>query len=487
MTRPAGPSRPPRFTAERLRSAVFFWTVSPFVPRSAPAGVSPVAPERNQNPSSKIENSMLRLAADLHLHSRYSRAVSPAMTLPAIVRAARESGMDLLSTGDCLQPAWLAELEHGLTETAPGLFSPTPEIDSVANRNLPESLQRPLRFVLGTEVHCAPPGTPELGGIHHLLYFPSFAAARAMQRRLSPFGDLQEGRPRLRLNSRQLLHFVATAGPDCRFVPAHVWNPFFSAYGSQSGAVRPAELFGELAPQVTLAETGLTSTPVMCRRFSGLDGCALLSSSDAHSLENIRREHSVVETEPDFAALFAALEGTGVVRTVKFPIERTRYYRNRCLACAASFDGTRCPRCHGALVEGSRDHLERLADRREPQWPRQAPPFLMLLPLRDLLAEVCDRGRDSAGVRQLHARLLREVGHERFILTEADLETIALAGTRELARRIVTQRTHPPGRRAVSEATAPGTNQLDLFAEATATFASRGRITATVADDVDAQ
>lgn len=425
------------------------------------------------------------LATDLHLHSRYSRAVSRAMTLPAIVRAARASGMDLLSTGDCLQPAWLAELEHGLHETSPGLFSPTAEIDTVTNRDLPENLRQPLRFVLGTEVHCAPPGTPELGGIHHLLYFPSFAAARAMQRALSPFGDLGEGRPRLRLNSRQLLQLVADAGSDCRFVPAHVWNPFFSSYGSQSGAARPDELFGELAPQVTLAETGLTSTPAMCRRFSGLDGCALLSSSDAHSLENIGREHTLVETEPDFTALFAALAGTGVVRTVKFPIERTRYYRNRCLACAASFDGTRCPRCGGALITGSRDHLERLADRGVPQWQRHAPPFLMLLPLRDLLAEVCDCGRDSAGVRQLHARLLREVGHERFILTEAPPERIAPAGTRELARRIVTQRTVPPGRRAASEASAPA-NQLDLFSATEATSASQqARITATVVDDVD--
>lgn len=429
----------------------------------------------------------MRLAADLHLHSRYSRAVSRAMTLPAIVRAARESGMDLLSTGDCLQPAWLAELEHGLTETSPGWFSPTAEINATANRDLSASLRSPLRFVIGTEVHCAPPGTAELGGIHHLLYFPSFAAARAMQRKLSPFGDLNEGRPRLRLNSRQLLQLVVEAGPDCRFVPAHVWNPFFSAYGSQSGAVKPDALFGDLAPQVTLAETGLTSTPAMCRRFSGLDGCALLSSSDTHSLENIGREHTLVETEPSFDGLFAALNGTGVIRTVKFPIERTRYYRNRCLACAASFDGTRCPRCGAALVTGSRDRLDAVADRREPRWTRHAPPFLMLLPLRDLLAEVCDCGRDSAGVRQLHARLLREVGPERFILTEADQERIAPAGTRELARRIVAQRETPPGRRIVSEPLAPAANQLDLFAEATAASASPEQTAATLADQVDAE
>ena len=429
----------------------------------------------------------MRLAADLHLHSRYSRAVSPAMTLPAIARAARASGMDVLSTGDCLQPAWLAELEHGLIETSPGLFSPTPDLDAAANRDLPESLRCPLRFALGTEVHCAPPGTPELGGIHHLLYFPSFAAARAMQRRLSPFGDLNEGRPRLRLDSRQLLQMVAEAGPDCRFVPAHVWNPFFSAYGSQSGAAAPEGLFGELASQVTLAETGLTSTPAMCRRFSGLDGCALFSSSDAHSLENVGREHTWVEAESSFDGLFAALGGGGIVRTVKFPIERTRYYRNRCLTCAASFDGMRCPRCGGALITGSRDRLETLADRREPQWPKYAPPFLMLLPLRDLLAEVCRCGRDSAGVRQLHGRLLREVGSERFILTEADQEAIAPAGTYDLARRIVAQRETPPGRRITSELSDSAENQLDLFAEVNASPKRWKHTVPTLADDVDAE
>jgi hypothetical protein len=130
-----------------------------------------------------------------------------------------------------------------------------------------------------------------------------------------------------------------------------------------------------------------------------------------------------------------------------------------------------------------------LADRREPQWPEHAPPFLMLLPLRDLLAEICGCGRDSAGVRQLHRRLLREVGTERFILAEAESETIVPAGTRELARRIVAQRDHPPGRRPDGDLASTGSaaNQLDLFASAPGTSSSRESTAATLADEVDAE
>jgi DNA helicase II / ATP-dependent DNA helicase PcrA len=404
-------------------------------------------------------------SADLHLHSRYSRAVSNQMTLENISRWARRKGVDLIGTGDCLQPAWLNDLETKLVETEPGLFSPRPELEAVTLRQLPPRLQRPLRFVLSTEVHCAPNGTAELGGLHHLLYFRSFASARRMHQRLANYGDLNEGRPRLRLTSRQLLKAAITHGEGCHFAPAHVWNPFFSTFGSQSGAASLDALVTDLAPQVTLAETGLTSIPPMCRRFSPLDRCALFSCSDAHSLENIGRECTLVEIEPDYDALFSALQGRGpgrVVGTIKFPLERTRYYRNRCVRCQSSFDGTRCPLCNSELIQGSRDRLEIMADRREPRLEPGAPPFRMLLPLRYVIAELCQCSLESKAVEPIYQRLLQDVGHERHVLNDATEEEITAATTRQLARTILLQRTVPPGR-SPAETSPSARHQLSLF------------------------
>lgn len=416
-------------------------------------------------------------AADLHLHSRHSRAVSLEMTLDNIALWARKKGVDLIGTGDCLQPVWLDELENKLVPAEPGLFSLAPKHEQAILDALPASLRRPLRFVLSTEVHCAPAGTAELGGLHHLMYFRSFESARHMHRRLARYGDLNEGRPRLRLTSRQVLKAVLVHGDNCQFAPAHVWNPYFSAFGSQSGAASLDELFGDLAAQVMLAETGLTSTPPMCRRFSPLDQCALFSCSDAHSLENIGRECTRVEIEPGYDALFAALQGRGqgsVIETFKYPLERTRYYRNRCARCQASFEGRRCPRCGSELIVGSHDRLELIADRREPVFPPGSPRFTMLLPLRHVVAELCRCSLESKAVEPHYDRLLREVGHERYALTEATEDELKTGCSPDLARAILWQRSIAPGRLAAEESKCRD-DQLSLFRAGTDSRDAHGK------------
>src|SRR6267142_2027414 len=132
----------------------------------------------------------MHLAADLHLHSRYASAVSPAMTVENISRMAQLKGLDLLATGDCLQPDWLQEIEAAMEEAEPGLFTLKPEIREKVAAKVPAGIQRQLRFVLSTEVCCAPPGTRPRGGIHHLIYFPSLDSVRRFRERLARHGDL---------------------------------------------------------------------------------------------------------------------------------------------------------------------------------------------------------------------------------------------------------------------------------------------------------
>lgn len=392
----------------------------------------------------------MRLASDLHLHSRYAGGVSPAMTVRNIAAWAQRKGLDLLGTGDCLQEDWLGEIEAAMTEAEPGLLALRPEVEDGVGQTLPPRLRRPLRFVLSAEVCCAPPGTPELGGIHHLLYFPSRESARRFRERVAPFGDLREGRPTLAFDSRRLLDAVLEHGDGCQLAPAHVFNPWYSALGSVSGRKTLTEVFGAGAPGVIAVEMGLTSTPAMCRRVGDLDRHALFCCSDAHSPENLGRECTLLEIEPGYDALFAALrDGSSryVRGWLKFPIERTRYYRNRCGVCKRSFDGAKCPRCGRPLAQGSRDRLEAIADRRALAIPPDAPPGLQLLPLAYVIAELMGVERGSKGVQRHYERLLGAAGHERHILTLASQEEIAAAGTPELARAILAQRTIPPSLR----------------------------------------
>ena len=59
----------------------------------------------------------MSIIADLHIHSKYSRAVSPKMDLYGIARSASIKGIDLVATGDWTHPLWFHEINENLKET----------------------------------------------------------------------------------------------------------------------------------------------------------------------------------------------------------------------------------------------------------------------------------------------------------------------------------------------------------------------------------
>jgi PHP family Zn ribbon phosphoesterase len=233
-----------------------------------------------------------------------------------------------------------------------------------------------------------------------------------------------------------------------------------------SGGRTLQEVFGEQALHVLAVETGLTSTPLMCRRVSSLDRHTLFSCSDAHSLQNLGRECTLLEIEPSFSALMAAVKSGGnrkILGTLKFPVERTRYFRNRCGTCKESFDGKNCPVCGRPLVMGSRDRMQSVADREIPLPEPEAPPFCELLPLAHLLADLLQVGPDSKTVNAFYLRMVQNLGHERFILTEATQDDVSRVSTPQIARAVVQQRTASPAQRFFrAESPQPSETQLSL-------------------------
>lgn len=388
---------------------------------------------------------VMRYTADLHLHSRHADAVSPQMTLETFAVQARRKGIDVMGTGDCLQPEWLEELERKLVpaEEAEGWFALRPEVDGPVLDKLPSHLRRPLRFVLSTEVKAFPPGSRGLQGIHHLIYFPSFESVRRFREKLAGWGDLKAGRPDIHLTSRQILDLAAGHDERCHFAPAHVMNPYFSCLGSQMRHRSLEEVFGAGVERLFAVELGLTSIPPMVRRVGSLDELALFANSDAHSPENLGRECTLLETEPGYDALFAALrEGARdrVLGCVKYSIHRTRYFLNWCAKCKSPHDTELCPQGHGRLITGSRDYLEQIASRAEAAALPHTPRFRMYVPLREFLSEFLECGETSQKVLALQEQLLRQVGHERHILTKASREELAQASSEALADAIVGQR-----------------------------------------------
>lgn len=367
------------------------------------------------------------------------------MTLDNIAYWAQRKGLDLIATGDCLQPQWLAEIEDLTVETEPGWRMPKPAFERSVHARLPRALRRPLRFVLSTEVNCAPAGTDPVRGLHQLLYFPSVTVARDFAGWAAQLGDLHEGRPTLAISARQLLKETARFD-RVHQVAAHVMNPWFSALGVVGGGTSLEQVYGEELPRLLAVETGLTANPEMCRRVPSLDRFGLFSCSDAPSLEKLGRECTLLDIQAGYDFLMAALRagsGDQVRGLLKVPLESTRHHLNWCSPCQTSFDAQACPRCGRALTMGSRDRLPKLDGvRPEPAWPAKTPPCEVLRPLAWIIAGVVDRNPDSAGVKKAEEELINQLGQpERFILTRATPEELLRVTKPEIAAAILNQRT----------------------------------------------
>ena len=367
------------------------------------------------------------------------------MTLENIALWAQRKGVDLLGTGDCLQPQWLAEIEEQTIEAEPGLRLLKPAIEKAVHARLPAGLRRSLRFLLSTEVNCAPPGTDEMKGLHQLLYFPSLPVVREFAARAAKLGDLRNGRPTLGISAQRLLRGVRDFERVYQ-APAHVMNPWFSALGIVGGETSLDKVYGEELPHLLAVETGLTSDPAMCRRVPSVDRFGLFSCSDAHSLDSLGRECTLLDVESSYDAVMAALRaGTRdhVQGTLKFPLELTRHYLNWCSHCKTPFNAKICPRCSRALTLGARDRLQKLdAVRPTPTWPENRPPFEALKPLAEVIASVEHKNSDAIGVRRTAGEIVDQLGqHERFILTEATAEDLVSVTRPEIAEAILTQRT----------------------------------------------
>ncbi len=396
----------------------------------------------------------MRLAADLHLHSRFAKAVSPEMTLPNLLRWAQLKGIDLLSTGDCLHGPWLRELETHLSPSADGFLHPSAELLAASRRDLPAHLHRDVRFVLGTEVSCGARSTDDPRGIHVLVYLPDFAAVHGLRASLATFSDLdgeKQGRPALLLSPREVLQRVL-AIPGAHFAPAHVFNSFVSLLNIVDGHARVTDAFADLTPELLGLEAALTSTPAHCRRLSQLDRHALFANSDAHSLPNLAREVSLFDipsenpTDLTYDALFAAIhrrQKTAVrfAGTEEYPVLFTRYWLNWCSRCQKPHDAPAlapCPVCRKtSLALGARDRIAQLEDRPA---PIKHLPFFERLPLLPLLTALARRAEPNDDILRLYHALIASLGAERSILNEAPLEAIARASFPALADAISAQR-----------------------------------------------
>ncbi len=361
----------------------------------------------------------MRIIADLHLHSRYSRATSKDMDVENMARWAKIKGITILGTGDFTHPVWLRELRAKLRPTDRGLYTH----DGSA-------------FMLTVEVSSIYQTGGRLRKIHNVIFAPSFEVVDKINAVLGRFGNLMaDGRPTLTLPSDKLVEYVMEISPDCMVVPAHAWTPWFSLYGSNSGFDAMEECFGDQLKHIAAVETGLSSDPPMNWRLSELDQVMLVSNSDAHSPPKLGREANVFDCEPDYFEILRILREKDTSRflyTIEFFPEEGKYHYDGHRACNSRLTpkdtraaGGRCPVCGRPTTVGVLHRVERLADREEGYVPEGAVPYRNMIPLEEIIAEANGAQPGTMGVREEYFNLCKLFGGEFSILLDVPPEELA--------------------------------------------------------------
>ena len=372
--------------------------------------------------------------ADLHVHSKHSRATSRDLDLEHLYLWAARKGIGVVGTGDCVHPVWLAEIRDKLVPDNGGLFRLRPDIEDALAASLPPACRQPVRFMLSTEISTIYKKGDKTRKVHHLIYAPDLASADRLAASLARIGNIaSDGRPILGLDSRDLLEIALESGPDSYLVPAHIWTPWFAALGSKSGFDSIDDCYGDLAHHIFAVETGLSSDPEMNRRLSFLDRFRLVSNSDAHSPGKLGREATRFSCEPDYFSIRRALEtGEGYRGTVEFFPEEGKYHMDGHRACGVRLTpketlalGGRCPVCGRPVTVGVAHRIEALADREEPAIPATAGTTESLVPLPEILSEIAGVGPASKAVAAAYGKTLAALGPELDLLGAVPAEEVA--------------------------------------------------------------
>lgn len=395
----------------------------------------------------------MELIADLHLHSKYSRAVSKYMDLPEIARHASWKGIDLVATGDWQHPAWFADIGEQLKEVAAGVYE---------LKSSPVEARRPVRFLLGTEVSCIYSQGGKGRRIHHLIFSPSLEVCARVIEALQKRGVnlLADGRPILGMSSHDLLEMLLAIDANILLIPAHVWTPWFGMFGSKSGFDSIEECFGDLSSHIYAVETGLSSDPRMNWQIAELENRQIVSFSDAHSGPKLGREATVFKSKDEdfsYADIVQALKGEkgkmAIDRTLEFFPEEGKYHWTGHRACGVCYSpaeervkGLVCPVCGRQLTSGVEHRVEELSGQDielqfkvgaekmvlaiDPAGNRK--PFVSVIPLLEILQEIL---KSPTKAKREYFRLV-ERAPEFDILLNLGLEDLEKLSGPELAKAI---------------------------------------------------
>ena len=380
-------------------------------------------------------------SADLHLHSPFAYACSKNLTLENLASWARIKGIQLLASGDFTHPAWRKELGCKLQPEEQGLFA-----------------YNGVHFILGTEVSCVYSQGGRVRRVHLLLLAPDLPTVdRIIQALAGVKTNLEsDGRPTLGMSARDFTALALDVNPDCVVIPAHVWTPWYGAFGSKTGFADLEECFLDMASHIHAVETGLSSDPAMNWRVPWLEDKAIVSFSDAHSPPKLGREFTVFHGELSYRGLVDSLTRNRIAYTVEFYPEEGKYHytgHRKCGVCQSPDDtaeyGPDCPKCGRPMTLGVLHRIQGMSEgpaletRGADGFVRDGkrrPPFIRLVPLVEIVAAVANVRPSAKRVQTEYLRLTREFGSEIQVLMSAEAGELSRVAGEPLAQAVLRAR-----------------------------------------------
>lgn len=390
---------------------------------------------------------LMKMIADLHIHSRFSMATSKEGTSENLDFWARKKGISLIGTGDFTHPVWREELKERLVSEGNGLYRLKDAYVKEESRKFPGE---GTRFVVSGEISSIYKKNGKTRKVHNVILLPSLEAADAMAQRLEKIGNIHsDGRPILGLDSHDLLEMMLDVCPEGILIPAHIWTPHFSVLGAKSGFDSVEECFEELAPYIHALETGLSSDPAMNWRISKLDRYQLVSNSDAHSPSKLGREANLLDIDCSYEGLYRAIQtGEGLEGTVEFFPEEGKYHFDGHRKCGVSLSpveaerlGGICPVCGKKLTMGVDHRVEQLADRAEGFVKKDGKKYESLVPLPEVISACMGYSTASKKVQGCFEQMIQTLGTEFDILRNVPSEDIKSCAGERIAEGIENVRT----------------------------------------------
>ncbi|RMF94806.1 MAG: DNA helicase UvrD [Candidatus Schekmanbacteria bacterium] len=381
----------------------------------------------------------MAIIADFHIHSKFSIATSPLMIPKYISQYAEIKGVDIVGTGDFLHPKYLEILENKLIESADGIYT----LKNGRGKTL---------FVLTTEICNIFRHNGKTKKIHTLMFSPSLKDCKKMSKSLENLGKIgSDGRPIFSMHIKEIMKRIMDINNEVFFVPAHIWTPWYSLFGSFSGFDSPEECFEDMSEYIFALETGLSSDPAMNRKVSKLDRYTLISNSDAHSPMAIGREANVFSSLKNFNSLKNSLKGKKgndkLLYTIEFYPQEGKYFADGHRKCNFSIvpkkkekEKKRCPRCGKTLTQGVLNRIHKLSDRSHVEDYPDVVNSKHLVPLDDIISKVVGIGKKSKTVREIYNKLVRELKSEFNILLDAKRNDIKEAADESIAEAIINVR-----------------------------------------------